>query len=373
MGSPGRTPSSRFSSLPIVRMGLRPVSLASTRSAFSSFSPPSPTPMLTVTLAMRAASIGLRSEATSAFGAWPRFFTTLMGAGAAAFLPLPCGAAAADVLACWASFSALASLPQPLASLPSGLPPLASLPLGSFPCLASSLDNRLHLGLGGQVGLVPDGERVGLDGGERRLGAREVHEVRLVALGLLDGLHGGDLARVAAVGDEDQGAGVEGEVAQDLLAGDLEAQDAAGGVVVLLDEQVAPVVQVELGAAAGDGGLAGDLDELPGGLLVVDGQQAEAGLLVDEDAEGLLGLRDRDDVHEADGELGVGDLAAVHQDVAGADDARGLAAGGGELEVVAHDGAQRQGALDGVRAGAGLGGVDVGLARDDPAAGHRHA
>src|ERR1043165_1968573 len=54
-----RTPSSRFISLPRVRTGLWPVSLARTFSAFCSFSPPSPTPMLTVTLAMRGCVIGL--------------------------------------------------------------------------------------------------------------------------------------------------------------------------------------------------------------------------------------------------------------------------------------------------------------------------
>src|SRR5688572_15639678 len=57
-GSPGLTPSSRLVSRPMVRTGLWPVSLARTFSAFCSFSPPSPTPMLTVTLAMRGACIG---------------------------------------------------------------------------------------------------------------------------------------------------------------------------------------------------------------------------------------------------------------------------------------------------------------------------
>src|SRR5689334_6222486 len=59
MGSPRRTLSSRLSSLPRVRTGLWPVSLARTFSAFCSLSPPSPTPMLTVTLAMRGRVIGL--------------------------------------------------------------------------------------------------------------------------------------------------------------------------------------------------------------------------------------------------------------------------------------------------------------------------
>src|ERR1044072_2972320 len=43
----------------MVRTGLWPVSLARTFSAFCSFSPPSPTPMLTVTLAMRGVCMGL--------------------------------------------------------------------------------------------------------------------------------------------------------------------------------------------------------------------------------------------------------------------------------------------------------------------------
>src|ERR1041385_4770558 len=110
MGSPGRTPSSRFISLPSVRTGLWPVSLARTFSAFCSFSPPSPTPMLTVTLAMRGCVIGLPPAA---------------GAGASG-------------LDCW-----------------------------------TDLGNRLHLGLG-QVGLVADGEGVRLDRGERRLAHGEV-------------------------------------------------------------------------------------------------------------------------------------------------------------------------------------------------------
>src|ERR1044072_2610929 len=149
----------------MVRAGLWPVSLARTFSAFCSFSPPSPTPMLTVTLAMRGTCIGL----------------------------------------------------------------LAS---GALLCMAV-LGNRLHLGLG-QVGRLADGEGVRLDRRERLVAHREVDEVGLVAARGLDGLDGRDLAGVAAVGDEHRRARLEREVAQDLLRGQLQAQDVAGGVVVLL-------------------------------------------------------------------------------------------------------------------------------------------
>ena len=52
-----------------------------------------------------------------------------------------------------------------------------------------------------------------------------------MAAGDFDSLHRGDLAGVAAVGDEDLGAFLQGEVADDLLRGDLDLQGVAGGVV----------------------------------------------------------------------------------------------------------------------------------------------
>src|SRR5687768_8013609 len=162
MGSPGRTPSSRLSSLPRVRTGLWPVSLARTFSAFCSFSPPSPTPMLTVTLAMRGCSMGLPSPAAA--GALGVCFTMglagaagLAGAGLAP-AGLPCG----DCL---------------------GASPLGA--AGFDCCVASTKDLRLRLG---QVGRVADGEGVRLDGGERLLADGEVDEVRLVAARDLDRL-----------------------------------------------------------------------------------------------------------------------------------------------------------------------------------------
>src|SRR5688572_17266345 len=148
MGSPRRTPSSRLSSLPRVRTGLRPVSLARTFSAFWSFSPPSPTPMLTVTLAMRAAVIGFSrpvragAAGSTGFGARGGVLGALLAKtdlGAAALAGAAAGAA--GLAAAWPAsfgFAPASGLASPALA---GLAP----PALSFGAVSA---NGLHLRLG---------------------------------------------------------------------------------------------------------------------------------------------------------------------------------------------------------------------------------
>lgn len=80
-----------------------------------------------------------------------------------------------------------------------------------------------------------------------------------------------------------------------------------------------------------------DSAELEAGLVALDGNKGEAALDVVEDAEGLMHLRDLEDVHEADREGGVCARLAVDQDILVLEDHAGFSVGVSIVEAVTQD------------------------------------
>src|SRR5581483_3263615 len=185
--------------------------------------------------------------------------------------------------------------------------------------------------------------------------------------GLL-GLHLRELAHVRAARDEGGHALAERVVALDLLGGDRELDHVAGLVGLLLHDDVAAVVEVELEAAAADDGLVLHAAELPGGLGRVDLGERDAAVLVDDAAVVLLQLGHGEHVHEAHGGLVGRRDAAVDEHLAVADDALGLGHRVDDAKVVAQGDAQRDAVLGGVLAGDGLGDPRARLLGDLPGA-----
>jgi hypothetical protein len=100
-----------------------------------------------------------------------------------------------------------------------------------------------------------------------------------------------------------------------------------------------------------------DLAELVLCLLVGYPVDGEAALGVVDQAEVLAGLLDRDDVHQAGGEGGVGADLAVDLDEALHEDGVDLTAVERILETVAEEDDERQGVAELVRTGGGLGSI----------------
>lgn len=100
-----------------------------------------------------------------------------------------------------------------------------------------------------------------------------------------------------------------------------------------------------------------DLAELVLCLLVGDAVDGEAALGVVDKAEVLAGLLDRDDVHQARGEGGVGADLAVNLDEALHENGIDLARVESVLQSVAEEDDKRQRVAELVRTGGGLGGI----------------
>lgn len=227
----------------------------------------------------------------------------------------------------------------------------------------------------GDLGLVggSDDEDVAQPGGEGvALGVLDGDDVKgsLVALDVLEGT---DAAGVAALGEHDHGAELEGEDVGHLAGGDVDLDG---------------VVDLDVGVGVADGpAVVGDADgnllpgdedlvdaaELVRGLLLVDPVEDEAALGVEEEAEAVSRLLELDDVHEAGGVVEVGPDLAVDLDAALHADLHALLAGQGVLEPVAEDDGDGEALAHLVGAGAGAGGPDAGHLAEVPVAGRIEA
>lgn len=189
-------------------------------------------------------------------------------------------------------------------------------------------------------------------------------------------LEGDDLADEATVGSTGDHGDLAGAGLEDL--GDLAGLGVDGDGVTAGDLGVgvadaAAIVGGEHGDAASGGVHVVDAAELGGGLSGTNLHELEAALGVVHDAEGVAGLGDGDDVHEAGGELGVGALAAIDVDEALAEDHAVLAHVEGVLEAVAQDDAEGKALAELVGASSGLGGEDAGELAEHPVLGREEA
>ena len=237
--------------------------------------------------------------------------------------------------------------------------------------------HTLSLGQGDEGLLaITDNENVAQTGGEGvAAGVLDVGD--LVGTGVvLDVLEDTNTTDVVSAGNEDGGAVVE-------------LDDAVNGVGLQVD--LDGVVLLDVGVGVADGAavvghhvgdlvfaedLALDAAELVLSLLGVNADGHEAALHVVEDAEVLRGLGQRDDVHEAEGVLGVAAHLSVNKHVLGlavAADLVALLLGERVLQALAEEDAHGDALTELVGTSGGAGGVASGELVELPVGGGEHA
>lgn len=185
----------------------------------------------------------------------------------------------------------------------------------------------------------------------------------------LDGDDLTDETTVGTTGDHGDLAGAGLEDLGDLTGGGVDGDGVTTGDLGVGEADAAAIVGGDHGDAASGGVDVVDTAELGGGLGLTNLDELEAALGVVHDTEGLTGLGDGDDIHEASGELGVGALAAIDLDETLAEDHADLASVKGVLKAVAEDDLEGEALTELVGTSGGLGGEDTGELGEHPVLG----
>ena len=184
--------------------------------------------------------------------------------------------------------------------------------------------------------LVADDENVGFSGGKGlALGVSQVDDVEATQMSL-DVLDGGDSADVVSTGDVSQVSGLVGVPLEDLVLLEVEPEGVTFVDFGVGESDGPAVVGDDVGGLVGTHELALDLHELDLGFGILDLDGLEPSLDVVEQSIVFVGLRDGDDVHDADGELGVPSDFVINFDAVFLilNDQGNFAAGDGVVKVV---------------------------------------